>query len=232
MTTVRALLIAVAGLAAMATGVAAPAPSAAQSTRGTVVRVDTWDSTPEGPLDLSRDWQLKPSAASTTFKYPPSITLDGAQRALRLRTDRETVSIWRIVRADLRQTPRLVWDWKAIALPAGGDVRQPRRNDQAARVAVLFEGWKSLVYVWDTQAPIGTEVRPDEFATVDRALVVVRSGRIGLGQWHREGRDVRADHRRIFGEEPRRVKLVSVESHSDDVEDASEALFGAIRFER
>jgi len=197
-----------------------------------LIRVDTWDTAPDGPLDLTRDWQLNPRAASTTFRYPPAIVRDGAQRALRLRTDRETVTLWRLVQADLRQTPRLVWEWKALTLPAGGDVRQPRRNDQAARVTVLFEGFKSIVYVWDTQAPVGTEVRPDEFGPVDRALVVVRSGADGLGQWQREQRDVRADHRRIFGQEPRRVKLVSVESHSDDVAGESEALFGPIRFER
>jgi hypothetical protein len=61
---------------------------------------------------------------------------------------------------------------------------------------------------------------------------VVRSGSARLGQWHHEERDVRADYQRIFGEEPRQVKLVSVESHSDDVESESDALFGGIRFER
>ena len=91
---------------------------------------------------------------------------------------------------------------------------------------------KSIVYVWDTQAPIGTEVRPDEFAPVDRVLVVVRSGSAQLGQWQHEERDVRADYRRIFGEEPPLVKLVSLESHSDDVQSESHTLFGGIRFER
>jgi DUF3047 family protein len=224
--------IVVAVLAAIVAAIAPPDPGASEPARVAIVRVDTWDSAPDGPLDLSRDWQLNPHAPSTTFRYPPAIILDGPQRALRLRTDHETVSLWRMVRADLRRTPRLVWEWKALALPAGGDVRQPRRNDQAARVMVLFEGWKSIVYVWDTQAPVGTEVRPDELATVDRVLVVVRSGSARLGQWHHEERDVRADYQRIFGEEPRQVKLVSVESHSDDVESESEALFGGIRFER
>lgn len=210
----------------------ATAPRAASQPARTIVRVDTWDTAPDGPLDLARDWQISPRAPSATFRYPPAIVRDGAQRALRLRTDAETVSLWRLVQADLRQTPRLVWEWKALTLPAGGDVRHPRRNDQAARVTVLFEGIKSIVYVWDTQAPVGTEVRPDEFGPVDRALVVVRSGADGLGQWQREQRDVRADHKRIFGQEPRRVMLLSVESHSDDVASESDALFGVIRFER
>jgi Protein of unknown function (DUF3047) len=214
---------------AVTTAVLAPRAS---DTAPALIRVDTWETAPDGPLDLTRDWQLNPYAPSMTFRYPPAIVRDGTQRALRLRTERETMSLWRMVKADLQRTPRLVWEWKALRLPAGGDVRQPRRNDQAARVMVLFEGMNAIVYVWDTQAPIGTEVRPDEFAAVNRALIVVRSGADGLGHWQQEQRDVRADHRRIFGDEPRPVKLMSVESHSDDVAGESEALFGAIRFER
>lgn len=228
----RRFPIVMAVLVGIVAAIAVPDRGGSQPARVAVVRVDTWDTAPDGPLDLSRDWQLNPHAPSTTFRYPPAIILDGPHRALRIRTDHESVSIWRMVRADLRRTPRLVWDWKVLGLPAGGDVRQPGRNDQAARVTVLFEGLKSIVYVWDTQAPVGTEVRPDEFALIDRVLVVVRSGAARLGQWQHEERDVRADYRRIFGAEPPPVKLVSLESHSDDVQSESDTLFGGIRFER
>jgi len=141
------------------------------------------------------------------------------------------MSSWRLDKAELRRTPRMIWEWKAVALPEGADVRKSGRNDQAARVTVLFEGWKLISYVWDTQAPVGTEVRPDQFGMVERVLVVVRSGSAGLGQWQHEERDVGADYRRLFEEVPPAVKLVSVESHSDDVASQSEALFGRIRFE-
>ena len=100
-----------------------PDSAASQSTGVTVVRVDTWDAVPDGPLDLSRDWQLNPRAPSNPFRNPPAIVVDGAQRALHLKTDRETMSIWRLVQADLRRTPRLTWEWKAVALPEGADVR-------------------------------------------------------------------------------------------------------------
>ena len=36
----------------------------------------------------------------------------------------------------------LVWEWKALLLPAGGDVRYPRRNDQVARLMLLFGGMR------------------------------------------------------------------------------------------
>jgi hypothetical protein len=226
---VRALGVGLAVLGVVAGAVVGGAH--AQDATAPPARADTWDTDREGPLDLTRTWKLDPQAPSATFKYPPAIVTDEGHRALRLRTERETMSIWRALRVDLKRTPRLVWDWKVLILPEGGDVRRPRHNDQAARVTVLFTGFKSLVYVWDTQAPVGTEVRPEAFATVDRALIVVRSGTDGLGRWQHEQRDVRGDYRRIFEEEPRAVKWISLESHSDDVRSHSEALIGTIRFE-
>lgn len=219
-------------LVAMLCGLGPPDLGVAQTSRparAAIVRVDTWEAA--GPLDLSREWQLDPNTPTPTFKYPPAVVVDGGQRVLRLKTERESVSIWRTIRVDLRQTPRLAWEWKVLAMPEGGDVRNPKRNDQAARVMVLFEGWKSILYVWDSQAPVGTEVRPDRFGMPDRVLVVVQSGPGALGQWQRERRDVRADYRRIFEEEPRAMKWLGLESHSDDVQGQSEALFGSIRFE-
>jgi hypothetical protein len=196
------------------------------------IRIDTWDTSAIGPLSLSLEWQPYPRSASAPLKSPLAIVVDGGRRALRMKTDHESVKIWREVRVGVNQTPRLVWEWKALALPDGGDVRTPTRNDQAARIMVLFEGWKAILYVWDTMAPVGTEVRPEEFALVDRALVVVRSGPAELGQWRAERRDVRADYLRLFGAQPKSVKGIGLEGHSDDTESQSEVLFGMIRFER
>jgi hypothetical protein len=48
------------------------------------------------------------------------------------------VAIFRYVQIDLAAARYLVWEWKVRRLPDGGDVRVPTRNDQAARVMVLF----------------------------------------------------------------------------------------------
>jgi hypothetical protein len=90
---------------------------------------------------------------------------------------------------------------------------------------------KGILYIWDTVAPVGTEVRPDEFEIFDRVLIVVRSGPEGVGQWVRERRDVLADYRRVFGAEPRSIKWIGFESHSNDTKSRSGALFGAVTFE-
>jgi Protein of unknown function (DUF3047) len=194
------------------------------------VRVDNWEAYPIGPLDLSAKWR-RYAEERTTFKRPPAIVQDDGRPVLQLMTDGEAMRIGRTLKIDPKKTPWLVWEWKPLVLPAGGDVRDPKRNDQAGRVMVVFEGMKGIQYVWDTTAPVGTEVRPDELELFQRALIVVRSGSRDLRQWSRERRNVSEDYRRVFGEAPRPIKLVGVESHSDDTGSRTSMLFGTLRFE-
>lgn len=196
------------------------------------IRVDDWDEYGVGPLPMTRHWSFYPSSAMRTFKTPPKVVLDGSQTVLLLKTDHESVGMWRTIGVNVGQLPRLVWNWKPLVLPEGGDVRRAGKNDQAGRIMLLFEGWKAIVYIWDTTAPVGTVVRPDDLGPVDRVLVVVRSGRVGLGEWHRENRDAYRDYVTMFGEKPRPLKWVGLESHSDDVAAESAVMFGSIYFDK
>jgi hypothetical protein len=90
---------------------------------------------------------------------------------------------------------------------------------------------RGLLYVWDTTAPVGTETAPEDLDIFQRALVVVRSGPDGLGRWSRERRNVREDYRRLFDEEPGRIKLVGFESHSNDTRSRGAIRFGRLSFE-
>jgi len=199
------------------------------ASKGTV-RMDNWDELTPGPVDVSV-WRVYPFGKPPKFKDPPAIVMDDGRRALLLRTDNEAVRIGRAVQVDLNQTPWLAWEWKAVELPERGDVRQRKLNDQAARIMLMFEGMKGVLYVWDTVAPVGTESRPDELDIFDRVLIVVRSGPDGLGRWTRERRNVLADYRRVFDEDPRPIKWIGFEAHSNDTRSRSAALFGAVSFE-
>src|SRR5712692_82175 len=88
---------------------------------GGSVRMETWGTSEIGPMSLSGKWQRYPRSGSTPFKYPPAIVIDDGRRALRMKTDHESMKIWREVRVDVSKTPRLVWEWKALALPGDGD---------------------------------------------------------------------------------------------------------------
>jgi Protein of unknown function (DUF3047) len=193
------------------------------------VRIDDWETYPAGPLDLKGTWRPYPSEQA--FKHAPTIVRDDERPALMLKTDDEPMRIGRTVKIEPRETPWLTWEWKVKVLPAGGDLRNERRNDQAGRVMVMFDGMKGLLYVWDTTAPVGAESRSDGFEMFQRALIAVRSGPEQLGQWDRQRRNVYADYRRIFKGEPRMIKWIGLESHSNDTHTRTEVLFGSVRFE-
>jgi len=195
------------------------------------VRVDDWDARAVGPLDLSATWQRYPEEG-VAFKQPPAIVQDDGRRVLQLTTDDEAMRIGRGLKVDLDRTPWLVWEWKPLVLPEGGDVRNPERNDQAGRVMLVFQGMRGIQYVWDTTAPVGIDVEPEELLSLfRRMLVVVRSGPGEVGRWSRERRNVSKDYRRLFGGPPPVIKLVGVESHSNDTHSRTAVRFGALRFE-
>ena len=195
-----------------------------------VVKVDDWNLQEVGRLDLSAVWRSYPPKPAN-FKHPPAIVIDAGRPVLHLATAREALRIGRPLQVRLTKTPWLVWEWKPLVLPDGADIRDPALNDQAGRVMVVFEGMKGILYVWDTTAPVGTEVRSDSLDFFERVLIVVRSGRDGVGQWTPQRQNVYADYRRLFDEEPRAIKFVGFESHSNDTRSHTSMLFGPAQFE-
>lgn len=194
-------------------------------------RIDDWSERTPGPLPLGKVWKTYPFHEKPVFKEPPAIVEQDKRRALRLATASEAMRIGRRIKVDLKQSPWLAWEWKPLVLPEGGDVRDKKRNDQVARIMIIFEGMKAVTYVWDTTAPVGTEAQPDAFELFQRAFVVVRSGSSGVGTWHRERRNVDADYRRAFGAAPRLVNFVGFESHSNDTRTRTAVLFGSASWE-
>jgi hypothetical protein len=194
------------------------------------VPVEDWTLHEAGRLDLSAVWRPYPPKP-VNFTHPPAIVIDAGRPVLHLATAAEAMRIGRPLQVHLTRTPWLVWEWKSLVLPDGADIRDPALNDQAGRVMLVFEGMKAILYVWDTTAPVGTEVRSDSLDFFQRVLIVVRSGRACVGQWTRERQNVYADYRRLFDEEPRAIKFVGFESHSNDTRSHTSMLFGPAQFE-
>lgn len=61
-------------------------------------------------------------------------------------------------------------------------------------------------------------------------MIAVQSGEDQLGKWVEEQRDVIADYRRIFGEEPGNVDAVAIMTDSDDSRSKITAWYGDIWF--
>jgi hypothetical protein len=129
---------------------------------------------------------------------------EGNEAVLHLRSVRSSLSLERSFKADVKERPFLNWSWKAVGLPADGDVRAKGKNDQALQVLVGFDGGKVLSYIWDTNAPEGTVVEESYPWPIDLSIrvLVVQSGGSDMGKWIRVSRNLYEDYKRLFQEEP------------------------------
>jgi hypothetical protein len=107
---------------------------------GDIISVDNWTEYPVGALLLSVPGTWKVYSSMKVFKYPPTVVLDDARRALRLRTDHETMAIGRSSHLDVATTRTLLWEWEAVGAASGrrcpGTCRQAERSGRTGRVVV------------------------------------------------------------------------------------------------
>jgi hypothetical protein len=172
---------------------------------------------------------------SPRFEF--TVVTDGPTKALHLRSRGDNSTISKETKIDVKAFPLLVWRWKMVTLPAGGDCRRKAMDDEAGQVYVTFPRFPTSVrsriigYVWDTTAPAGTIVKSEGSGLV--TYVVVRSGAAEVGRWLTESRNVYDDYKRIYGEDPTEtVGAVSVAIDSNDTRTSAEAYIGTILFRK
>lgn len=204
------------------------------------------------PGDTITGWQaLKPAPKANDTRY--SVVLDAGKAVLRAEADQAMSGLIHPVRIDIRQYPLLRWRWKIAAPLKRADMTQKTGDDYAARVYVMFNypaeklsfgtraklalaealyGQKiptaALNYVWDNRQPVGT-IQPNTYT--DRArMIVLETGAAHAGQWVTETRDLAADFRAAFGEDPPDVVAIAVATDTDNTGESAVAWYGDIEF--
>ena len=180
---------------------------------------------------VPRGWQLKEFAGQAAVEV---VRTDG-RVAMRLRSDRASFAVHRDVIVDLKTFPYLTWAWKVTQLPAGGDVRDSTRDDQAAQLYVVFPRWPSprtasdvIGYVWDSRAPSGTQLTHPKASNV--RIIVVESGSTALDRWQRYQRNVADDYAALFGKPAPRVGKVALMVDSNYTRAEAETFVGDLFF--
>jgi hypothetical protein len=141
-----------------------------------------------------------------------------------------------------------------LALVEGADVRESEREDAPVRVLLAFDGdhrrlsqrtrlmfelmhglsgeappFATLMYVWDNQASVDSLVVNRRSDRVRK--IVLESGPAQLGVWRHYRRDIVADYRRAYGEDPGPLIGVAVMTDSDNTQSRAEAWYGEIRID-
>ena len=153
--------------------------------------------------------------------------------------------------APAAERPLLRWSWKVEQAIEHGDVTRKEGDDYPARIYVSFRYTPerlSLVerakyaaarvlygeypphaginYIWDAKAAVGTTV-PNPFTDRVR-MVVVERGTANLGQWRAYERDIVADYRRAFGEDPPPIAGIALMTDADNTGESAIAYYGDI----
>jgi Fe-S oxidoreductase len=125
----------------------------------------------------------------------------------------------------------LKWSWKVTGTVAGGNEKTRQGDDYAARLYVIFPGrffWqmRALNYIWANKLP--KEQFIANAYTGNAKMLAVESGTSKVGQWVSEERDILADYRRVFGEEPPLASGVAIMTDTDNTGGEATAWYGDI----
>lgn len=83
--------------------------------------------------------------------------------------------------------------------------------------------------MWSNQREVGSVVANPRTDRIRK--LVVESGQGRLGQWLDYERDIRADCRRVFGEEPGRLLAVGLMTDTDNTRSSVQTWYGPVSFE-
>ncbi len=210
------------------------AAASAVSAQGSQVLVESWSKTPVGQKGVPNGWRTQSWGSP---KYEFEVVSESATGVLHLVSNGDSSTINKAIKIDCKDHPVLQWRWKVAELPRGGDARNKATDDQALQIYVTFPRFPNAVrsrvigYIWDTTAPAGTIVKSQKTGLV--TYVVMRSGSAEIGRWVTETRNVCADYKKIYGEEPdEKIEALSIGIDSDDTHSRAEGYVGEILFRK
>ena len=164
---------------------------------------------------LAAAWTVKSFKGETVYR----VVAENGNHVLQAESRGTASGLVYHVDVDPHDYPLLTWRWKVAGTIPAGDERSKAGDDYAARVYVIFPHWffpktRTLNYIWANHLPKG-ELLPNAY-TANAMMIAVQSGPQLAGRWLAERRDIVADYRRAFGEDPPRLGAVAVMTDTDN----------------
>lgn len=172
-------------------------------------------------------WESKSFKGLTEYR----LVQEGGRTVVKAHSRGAASGLFKKVRLDPGRYRYLHWSWKIAGTITNGNEQSKAGDDYAARLYVVFPGrlfWqtKAINYIWANRLAKGESV-PNAF-TSNTMMVAVESGPGKRGTWLMEERDVLADYRRLFGEEPREIGAIAIMTDTDNTGEEANAWYGDI----
>lgn len=197
-------------------------------------------------------WQLFALPGKRQVVFEPVVV--AGRSALRVKADNSVSILRRRLEPLLAQPGRISFSWRVDALPVGADLAAVDASDSPVGIVLAFEGdrtrWSSrmhrlsemsrlltgeelpyatLIYVWGSNEVPGTVVVNPRTDRIRK--MVLDSGPQDIGVWRDHVRDVQADFRHAFGEEPGPLRAVALMTDTDNTRSALTAWYGALKMD-
>jgi hypothetical protein len=179
-----------------------------------------------------------------------SVVVSG-RSALRVKADNSVSILRRRFEPLLAQPGRISFSWREDALPEGANLAAADASDSPVGIVLAFEGdrtrwsprmhrlsemsrllkgeelpYATLIYVWGNKEVQGTVVVNPRTDRIRK--MVLDSGTRDIGEWRNHVRDVQADFRQAFGEEPGPLRVVALMTDTDNTQSRLKAWYGAL----
>lgn len=200
---------------------------------------------PEGWIPLKINDKKKP----TIYRL---VTEDG-RAAVHAKAVASASGAYKKAGFNLAEKPVVSWAWKVGGLVTQADNSKSRKEDAPARLVFAFEGdrgklsakdqtvlkvakklsgqdlpYATLMYIWSNDRPVDTVIANPHTRRIQ--MVVASTGAGSVGTWQQLSRDVAADYKRAFGEEPGRLLAYGLLTDTDNTGETVEAWYGDIDF--
>lgn len=149
----------------------------------------------------------------------------------------------------------LQWEWKAAREIPQADNAQSQSDDAPLRILVAYDGNKSklplkekltfemanlisgqempyatVMYIWSGKNPVDTVLNNAHTSRVK--MIVVDSGWDDIGQWRKHERNLAADYKLAYGENPGNIIGIALLTDTDNTKSETRALYGDIELIR
>jgi hypothetical protein len=208
---------------------------------------------PKPPATLAtpqpEPWKHYPLPGKRPTVYEP-MSMDG-RSVVRARSQ-ASASMWRKrMKVPPQALGRVRFEWLVDRLVPGADLRDVDRSDSPVNLVLAFDGDRSrlsarnrmlfelaeavsgeeppyatVMYVWSEQLPVGSVVRSGRSDRIRK--IVVESGTSRLGRWQRHERNIAADFRTAFDEDPGPLIGIALMTDSDNTGTSAEAWYGEV----